>query len=407
MEKIKLTSKRLTQEYEVETFIQEGENRQLVILHTSLNKIFWNMPDDKRPKITWSIPDLRNLPGIPPMFVKECTLSDGNVSIQETGELTCIEWEQGDTIKKRNPFAVCENRAFDKAFIRYMQFEAKDITYAGIYSSAEIEFNSRSVSIPASAPATAPSYAPPQTVSAPANQTPVQHQPVTAPATQMPAPPKPQSTGVSNPPIPNMPAPMTGVRNQTANNAAAPAPAPTPAQMPTTNQVQNTAPATEEPKKRGRKPKTATEPAQSAAPSVTPPPATTPPTPTAPQRGVAGLPWLRGMGGNNGQATPPQPSMPTNTPPVPSAQNTAPAPAPANADGKKQRDVYRVAFDFLSGCSNVETDCGTFRYNQQENRWYPTNNESAFNETDLDKLYSDASAMIGTELKNFVGGLNF
>jgi hypothetical protein len=98
--------------------------------------------------------------------------------------------------------------------------------------------------------------------------------------------------------------------------------------------------------------------------------------------------------------------MPTSTPPVPSTQNTAPAPAPANADGKKQRDVYRVTFDFLSGCSIVETDCGTFRYNQQENRWYPTNNEPAFNETDLDKLYRDASAMIGTELKSFVGGLN-
>lgn len=132
--KLKLRSKRFDREYEIDAYIPENGDKKIILYHTALSSIFWNMSDSERPKIEWTIPDLRNLPGIPAMFVKECRMYNGSVSIQMTGEFTCIAWENSGQIKKENPFAICENRAFDKAFIKFMQFEVEGVS--AIYSDA-------------------------------------------------------------------------------------------------------------------------------------------------------------------------------------------------------------------------------------------------------------------------------
>lgn len=147
---MKLISKRFStqnnhKEFEAEVY-QREEN--LIITHTSLKKICWNgLSDDERPRIRYESVDLSKLPGVPPMFAIKCIMETKSTYIEQVGEMLCMTWEYSNQITKENPVAICMNRAFDKAFILFMQFKIPADGIRGIYSSEEIPLDNKSVLI--------------------------------------------------------------------------------------------------------------------------------------------------------------------------------------------------------------------------------------------------------------------
>ena len=147
---MKLISKRFStqnnhKEFEAEVY-QREEN--LIITHTSLKKICWNgLSDDERPKIHYEPVDLSKLPGVPFMFAIKCIMETKSTYIEQVGEMLCMTWEYSNQITKENPVSICMNRAFDKAFILFMQFKIPADGIRGIYSSEEIPLDNKSVLI--------------------------------------------------------------------------------------------------------------------------------------------------------------------------------------------------------------------------------------------------------------------
>lgn len=145
---MKLMSKRFSnqnnkKEFEAEVYQREDN---LIITHTSLKHICWyELSDDERPKIKYEPVELSRLPGIPPMFAVKCIMESKNTYIEQVGEMLCMIWENSKSIIKENPVTICMNRAFDKAFILFMEFKipAKEIT--GIYSSEEIPIDKKAI----------------------------------------------------------------------------------------------------------------------------------------------------------------------------------------------------------------------------------------------------------------------
>lgn len=140
---ILLRSKKTGQTYPAEIYAQDAKDnrRDFILLHKSLNDIYAAIPDGERPKKILEPFDLSKWPSIPPMFAIKCTLGDC-VGI---GEMMCLEWQEAletnNQIKVRNPLAICTNRAFDKAFIQYMQFcilADNQVLNGNIYSSSEM-----------------------------------------------------------------------------------------------------------------------------------------------------------------------------------------------------------------------------------------------------------------------------
>lgn len=140
---MRLLSKRLNREFEAECY-KNGES--MIIRHTSLRDIYWNcLADEEKPLYEVDVMDLTRLPGVPPMFAIKCTMDKNGVHIEEIGEMLCLTWNNSNEITKNNPLAICQNRAFDKAFIRYMQFSVPVAGIMGIYSSEEIPIDSKSI----------------------------------------------------------------------------------------------------------------------------------------------------------------------------------------------------------------------------------------------------------------------
>ena len=135
MEKLNLKSNRLKKEFLVDVYEKEGS---LVIRHTSLENIFWTLPDKDRPSIRYETIDMRLLPGTPPIFLRKCILEKDGTIFERVGEMTCLEWDRSNEIVKRNPIQTCDNRAFDKAFIRFMQFDISSLQVYAVYGSEEI-----------------------------------------------------------------------------------------------------------------------------------------------------------------------------------------------------------------------------------------------------------------------------
>lgn len=137
MEKILLFSKRTKQEYEAEIYFKDNLP---IIRHTSLEQIYFSLGDTEAPGIETKLLDLNLLPGIAPMYAVSCTLKKDALKIEEIGELTCLEWENSDDIKRNHPLTTCKNIAFDRAFLRFMQFEVKAQDLHVFYSDCEIPY---------------------------------------------------------------------------------------------------------------------------------------------------------------------------------------------------------------------------------------------------------------------------
>ena len=167
-----LTSRKMGKNYPAAIYSTDmGEGRvDYIIYHKSLHDIFMGLEEKERPKKILEPFDLTKWPSIPPMFAVKCTLGDTSA----IGEMTCLEWQQacemGNVITANNPIAICTNRAFDKAFIQYMNFyiQADGVILDGrIYSSAEISDMRNTILLtgrnaPAPQPAPQPSYSQPQ-----------------------------------------------------------------------------------------------------------------------------------------------------------------------------------------------------------------------------------------------------
>lgn len=119
MNTVKIKSERLGKEYDVELFEKDGT---LIIRHTALENMYWNLPDEKRPSFSIEPFDVSKMPGIPPLFAVKCILKKENIVIEQIGEMTCESWVNSNPVTKDFPLTTCKNRAFDRAFIRYMQF---------------------------------------------------------------------------------------------------------------------------------------------------------------------------------------------------------------------------------------------------------------------------------------------
>ena len=145
---MKLMSKRFSnqnnkKEFEAEVYQREDN---LIITHTSLKHICWyELSDDERPKIKYEPVELSRLPGIPPMFAVKCIMESKNTYIEQVGEMLCMTWENSKSIVKENPVTICMNRAFDKAFILFMEFKIPTKEITGIYSSEEIPIDKKAI----------------------------------------------------------------------------------------------------------------------------------------------------------------------------------------------------------------------------------------------------------------------
>lgn len=132
---IKLKSNRTGESYNAVVY---QKNDALIVRHASLQNIYQSLPDEERPAITPQIPDLRNLPEIPPMYVVSVVLEHNGVRIEQFGEMLCSDWQTSNAISRSNPLAICYNRAFDKCFLRYMRFDVSAFEVISIYSDTEI-----------------------------------------------------------------------------------------------------------------------------------------------------------------------------------------------------------------------------------------------------------------------------
>lgn len=61
-----------------------------------------------------------------------------NIVIEQIGEMTCESWVNSNPVTKDFPLTTCKNRAFDRAFIRYMQFNISAFNARVLYSTEEI-----------------------------------------------------------------------------------------------------------------------------------------------------------------------------------------------------------------------------------------------------------------------------
>lgn len=146
MDKIKLKSNRFGTEYPVEIYKKDDV---LIITHTSLENAYWSLADNIRPSYRIETINLRNLPGIPPMFAVNCIMEDNNgVKIEQIGEMLCTKWQNENLITQNFPLTTCKNMAFDRAFIRYMQFEFSMFDVSAMYSTSEIEISAGNDIVP-------------------------------------------------------------------------------------------------------------------------------------------------------------------------------------------------------------------------------------------------------------------
>ena len=142
---IRLKSTRFDREFDVEVYQKESF---LIITHSSLKQIYTlELSDEERPMAEFEIVDLSKLPGIPPMFAIKCIMKSNDFYCEQYGEMLCQAWQASDEITRNNPLAICSNRAFDKAFIRFMEFKIPVKGILNIYSSEEIPVDTKDVSL--------------------------------------------------------------------------------------------------------------------------------------------------------------------------------------------------------------------------------------------------------------------
>lgn len=142
--KSKLKSNRFQKEFPVELY---KKDKELVIKHTSLEQMFWSLPDEDRPKLEIQPFNLAIMPGIPPMFAVKCILSDGKAYVEQIGEMLAQKWAMSPPITHEFPLTTCKNQAFDRAFIRFMQFDTSPFDTYAIYSSEEIPLGEGAVPV--------------------------------------------------------------------------------------------------------------------------------------------------------------------------------------------------------------------------------------------------------------------
>lgn len=142
---IRLKSTRFDREFDAEVYQKESF---LIITHSSLKQIYTlELSDEERPMAEFEIVDLSKLPGIPPMFAIKCIMKSNDFYCEQYGEMLCQTWQGSDEITRNNPLAICSNRAFDKAFIRFMEFKIPFKGILNIYSSEETPVDTKAVSL--------------------------------------------------------------------------------------------------------------------------------------------------------------------------------------------------------------------------------------------------------------------
>lgn len=142
---IRLKSTRFDREFDAEVYQKESF---LIITHSSLKQIYTlELSDEERPMAEFEIVDLSKLPGIPPMFAIKCIMKSNDFYCEQYGEMLCQAWQGSDEITRNNPLAICSNRAFDKAFIRFMEFKIPFKGILNIYSSEETPVDTKAVSL--------------------------------------------------------------------------------------------------------------------------------------------------------------------------------------------------------------------------------------------------------------------
>lgn len=142
---IRLKSTRFDREFDADVYQKESF---LIITHSSLKQIYTlELSDEERPIAEFEIVDLSKLPGIPPMFAIKCIMKSNDFYCEQYGEMLCQAWQTSDEITRNNPLAICSNRAFDKAFIRFMEFKIPFKGILNIYSSEETPVDTKAVSL--------------------------------------------------------------------------------------------------------------------------------------------------------------------------------------------------------------------------------------------------------------------
>lgn len=402
---IAVRSKRLDMEFQAGVF---QKNEATIVTHTALHNIFWNLPEDKRPRIEQKLLDLRGLPGIPPMFGVSVTINASDLSspITMIGEMLCNEWQNSGQITQNSPLQICLNRAFDKAFIAYLRLEIPGTEIQRFYSDAEITLDG---AVPLSSrtvtPQTTQAVIPPAPkAEAPAAKPNVKGMPeLTAP---IPAPPVPQAKPVSVPVQQDIP-------DDAVEDEEQPVPFPQETEPPT-----RIAPAVTMPPSQ-----TGWQQAQQPQPPVVNAPWNNGPQPQVQYSGQTSLPWLNGGQTrtqphqdqpvpsaaqptgypwmNNGIAQPPEAprqngQVQMTAPPMPNQPAAMQAPHGVQA-------IRVIGVGSIPGDSKltVHTDHGDCFYDRNTRTW----SDGTLKGTDQmgDMLYKSASDYVRSPLDDYSG----
>jgi hypothetical protein len=124
---MKIHSNRFNQTFEVNAYQSTNErgDEVLIIYHRSLQRLGYEiMATNPNFKVSY-----KDVATNPKYCVVRCNISDGKIDVEEVGETTPETLE--NDISKMYPCTLANNRAYDKALIRYLDIPGK------VYSDLE------------------------------------------------------------------------------------------------------------------------------------------------------------------------------------------------------------------------------------------------------------------------------
>lgn len=138
---VKLHSIRLNKDYSGEVYLKDGA---VIITHTFIENLFWNLPDEERPRLIYTNLDYVRGETLKEYFVfaVAAEMQKDKFISSTVGELTVEEYKRSDAIIRANPIKICQNRAFDILVLRYLQMQVMEGDLADarnkLYSDREV-----------------------------------------------------------------------------------------------------------------------------------------------------------------------------------------------------------------------------------------------------------------------------
>lgn len=396
---VKLHSSRLNKDYSGEVYLKDGA---VIITHTFLENLFWNLPDEERPRLIYTNIDYLRGDTLKEylVFAIAAEMQKDKFISDTVGELTVEEYKRSDAIVRANPIKICQNRAFDILVLRYLQMQVMEGDLADarnkLYSDREVTgLNSYDR----------------QEIEATVSSWQDDRVPITTPVIEN-RPSKPQGSSVEA----EKPEPDDSDQEQRAEKATAgqgeatqgypgrqdpfygqipPQFVQQPYRMPEAQAPSIQAPPVQAPSIQA-------PPVQ--APPVQAPPVQAPPvqTPFGAPSANSPLPWLSGQGQQPSRTTIPE-GMPSMMG-APSARSMdAPKPPMPGMPGMRA-SVIELRYNMATDRPVIYTTLGTVEFDKKTHR-FVNSTFTILNGEEADRLYKEACRFAGKNLDEYTGAM--